>query len=116
MQALMDKKLIVLLSIVFIDLLGFGIVIPILPTFIERLGGNAFTVGIIIGIYSFFQFFFSPILGRLSDKYGRRPVLLFSTMINVLAYSVIFLSHSIPMLIVGRILGGIGTANLSVVQ
>src|SRR3989344_4516545 len=88
----------------------------ILPTFIERLGGNAFTVGIIIGIYSLFQFFFSPILGRLSDKYGRRPVLLFSTMINVLAYSVIFLSHSIPMLIVGRILGGIGTANLSVVQ
>lgn len=112
----MNKQLAILLSIVFIDLLGFGIVIPLLPQLIQDLGQGPFMVGLIIGIYSLFQFIFSPILGRLSDKYGRKLVLLLSTIINVLGYVLLFFSHTIWMIALARMLSGIGTANLSVVQ
>lgn len=112
----MNKQLIILLSVVFIDLLGFGIVIPLLPQLIKEMGHGPFIVGVVIGLYSLFQFLFSPILGRLSDKYGRKPVLFFSTVINVIGYGLLFFSHSIWMIAAARALSGIGTANLSVVQ
>ena len=80
----MDKKTAVLLLVVFIDLVGFGVVIPILPLLIQGIGGGVLMVGIIISIFSLFQFLFSPILGRLSDKYGRKPVLIISYFINAL--------------------------------
>lgn len=112
----MNKQLAILLAIVFIDLLGFGIVIPLLPPLVKDMGEGPFMVGLIIGVFSFFQFLFSPILGRLSDKYGRKPVLLISTAINALGYFILFFSHSIWMLILARTLSGIGTANLPVVQ
>ncbi len=112
----MDKKLIVLLLVVFIDLIGFGIVIPILPTVISHMGGGALLVGAVIAIFSLFQFLFSPILGRLSDKYGRRPILFISSLINAFSYFLIFLSQSIWIIILGRMIAGIGSANLSVAQ
>lgn len=112
----MNKQLIILLSIVFIDLLGFGIVIPLLPQVIQDMGQGPLMVGLIIGVYSFFQFVFSPILGRLSDKYGRKRVLFVSTVINALGYALLYFSHSIWMIALARVLSGIGAANISVVQ
>lgn len=112
----MDKKTFILLLVVFIDLIGFGIVIPILPLLIERIGGNAFLVGIVISVFSFFQFIFSPILGRLSDKYGRKPILVLSSLINALSYFVIFISQAFWIILLGRIFAGIGSANISVAQ
>ena len=85
----MDKKTFILLLVVFIDLIGFGIVIPILPLLVQKSGGGAFMVGAIIAIFSLFQFIFSPILGRLSDKYGRKPVLIVSSFLNFLSYHLI---------------------------
>ncbi len=111
---MIDKKLFVLLLVVFIDLLGFGIVIPILPILIERIGGGAFMVGVIISIFSLFQFIFAPILGRLSDKYGRRPILILTAFINSLSYFLIFFSQSLFIILAARIIAGIGSANLSV--
>lgn len=110
----MDKKLFVLLLVVFIDLIGFGIVIPILPLVIAKSGGGALLVGIVIAVFSFFQFIFSPILGRLSDKYGRKPVLILSSYINAFSYFLIFLSQGIWILLLGRIIAGIGSSNISV--
>ena len=65
---------------VFIDLIGFGMVIPILPYYAntEPFNATPFQIGILVAVYSLMQFFFSPILGRLSDKYGRRPILFIS--------------------------------------
>jgi multidrug resistance protein len=111
-----DKRTIILLSVVFIDLVGFGIVIPILPLLVEKTGGGAFMVGVVIAIFSLFQFIFSPILGRLSDKYGRRPVLILSSFINAISYFLIFLSQSLPLIILARIVAGVGSANISVAQ
>lgn len=112
----MNKQMLTLLLIVFIDMLGFGIVIPILPILVERIGGNVFLVGVIIAAFSFFQFLFSPIIGRLSDKYGRRPLLIVTAFINAISYLSVFFFHSLPFLFLGRIIAGIGSANISVVQ
>src|SRR3990167_7986633 len=107
----MDKKLFTILLVAFIDLLGFGILIPILPLLIEKTGGGAFLVGVVIAIFSLFQFLFSPILGRLSDKYGRRPILILSSFINSLSYFMLFFSQSLLIIIFARIIAGIGSAN-----
>lgn len=112
----MDKKTIVLLLVVFIDLIGFGLVIPILPLLIDSIGGGIFLVGIIISIFSLFQFLFSPVLGRFSDKYGRKPILILSSFINSISYFLIFFSQSIWLIFLARILAGIGSANISVAQ
>lgn len=112
----MDKKTLILLLVVFIDLIGFGIVIPILPILIERVGGGPFLVGVVISVFSLFQFLFSPILGRLSDKYGRRPVLIFSSFINSISYFLIFFSQVFWIIVLARIIAGVGSANISVAQ
>ncbi len=112
----MDKKTIILLLVVFIDLIGFGLVIPILPLLIQSVGGGTVLVGAIISIFSLFQFLFSPILGRLSDKYGRKPILIISSFLNSMSYFLIFFSQQIWIILLARILAGIGSANISVAQ
>ena len=80
---------------VFIDLLGFGILIPILPSFaIKELGVDEAAVGIAIAIYSLVQFIFNPILGRLSDKHGRKPVIVLCLLINALGYVIFAFTSS----------------------
>ena len=64
---------------VFIDLIGFGIVVPLVPLFSSHFGAHGFVIGVIVASFSAMQFVFSPIWGRLSDRIGRRPVLLVST-------------------------------------
>ena len=102
-----DKKTFILLLTVFIDLIGFGIVIPILPLLIKQIGGGTVLVGTIISIFSLFQFLFSPVLGRLSDKYGRKPVLILSSFLNSMSYFLIFFSQQIWIVVLARILAGI---------
>lgn len=91
----MRKKImgpiVILLIIQFLIMVGFGIVIPILPFFVERLGGGALAMGIFMSVYSFMQFIFAPIWGRLSDRIGRRPVLL----IGLGGYGVTFLMFGV---------------------
>ncbi len=112
----MDRKTAILLLVVFIDLIGFGIVIPILPLLIQHVGGGTILIGTIIAIFSLFQFIFSPILGRLSDKYGRKPVLILSSFLNSISYFLIFFSQHLWILFLARTLAGIGSANISVAQ
>lgn len=112
----MDKKTLILLLVVFIDLIGFGIVIPILPLLIDRTGGDPFLVGVVISVFSLFQFLFSPILGRLSDKYGRRPILILTSFINSISYFLIFFSQIFWVILLARVIAGIGSANISVAQ
>ncbi|MEN9407820.1 MAG: hypothetical protein RLZZ455_1036 [Candidatus Parcubacteria bacterium] len=112
----MNKKLLTLLLVVFIDLIGFGIVIPILPLLVTQVGGGAILVGAIIASFSLFQFLFGPILGRLSDKYGRRPVLIISSFLNSISYFLVFFFPQLWILFIARMIAGIGSSNISVAQ
>ncbi|MDR3602435.1 MAG: MFS transporter [Desulfosporosinus sp.] len=87
MQKQMMRPMVILLIIQFLVMVGFGIVIPILPFFVSKLGGGALSLGIFMSIYSIMQFIFAPLWGRLSDRIGRRPVLL----IGIGGYGVTFI-------------------------
>ncbi len=113
-----STPLIIIFVTVFIDLIGFGMVIPILPFYAETAPFNAtpFEIGILFSIYSWMQFFFSPILGRLSDRYGRRPILFISLLGSALGYFVIGFANTLLLVFIGRIIGGITGGNISTAQ
>jgi len=102
---------------VFVDLLGFGILIPILPSFakLELLVDEA-AIGVVIAVYSFVQFLFNPILGKLSDRYGRKPVIVISLLINAIGYIIFAFTTSYIILLVSRIVAGIGGSSIAVAQ
>ena len=115
----MAKKtsLLVIFLTVFIDLVGFGIVLPILPLYIKELGASGLMAGAIVASYSLMQAIFSPFWGGLSDRIGRRPVLLLSTAGACISYSFFALgciNQSILLLLLSRVAAGICGANLSV--
>lgn len=102
---------------VFIDLLGFGILIPILPSFAKKeLGVDETAIGIAIAIYSFVQFLFNPFFGKLSDKHGRKPVIVVSLFLNAIGYILFAYTHSYIMLLVSRVIAGIGGSSIGVAQ
>ena len=112
------SPLIVIFTTVFIDLVGFGIVIPVLPFYAEGTAFNATprTVGLLFASYSIMQLIFSPILGGLSDKHGRRPVLLLSIIGTGIGFLILGMATTLWMLFVGRILDGITGGNISTAQ
>jgi MFS family permease len=101
---------------VFIDLIGFGIIIPVLPLYAKQFGADGLTVGLLLMSYSLMQFFFAPFWGRLSDKVGRRRILLISLTASCLGYLIWGFSGSLISLFAARIVAGIGNANLPVAQ
>jgi DHA1 family tetracycline resistance protein-like MFS transporter len=112
------KPLIIIYITVFIDLVGFGIVIPALPYYVESdlFRATPFEIGILFASYSLMQFVFSPILGSLSDKYGRRPVLFFSILGSAAGYLLIGYAAALWMVFAGRIIAGITGGNISTAQ
>ena len=101
---------------VFIDLMGFGIILPLLPFWAEKLGATPFEVGLILTIYAVAQFLFTPLLGRLSDRYGRRPVIILSLLIEAASFALTALAGSLPVLLIARFIGGVGASNMSSAQ
>ena len=112
------SPLLVIFITVFIDLVGFGIVIPVLPYYAEgtRFNATPRMVGLLFASYSIMQLVFSPVLGRLSDKYGRRPVLLLSILGTSLGFLILGLATTLWMLFLGRIIDGISGGNISTAQ
>lgn len=102
-----------LFLIVFINLLGFGIIIPILPLYALRLGAGPELVSIVIGLYSLMQFITAPLIGRWSDTYGRRPILIWSLALSAVSYVMLAVADSMEMLIASRIVGGAVAGNLA---
>ncbi|KAB1192727.1 MFS transporter [Haloferax sp. MBLA0076] len=92
------RALAVVIAIVFIDLLGFGVVIPILPFYVRSFGVSDVFIGFLAASYSIMQFLFAPILGRISDQRGRRPVIMLSLVGSVLAWTVFGLAGEIDLL------------------
>ena len=101
---------------VFIDLLGFGLVIPFIPAMARRLGAGDFVATMPGAAYSVMQFLFIPIWGRLSDRIGRRPVLLWSIGATAAGMALLGLAPTLPLLLAARVFSGIATANIAVAQ
>ena len=110
-----SAKFILFLTI-FIDLLGFGIVIPILPNYVKELPGSDVWTGVPVTLYALAQFFFTPIWGALSDKYGRRPIILVSVAISAVSYVIFSFASIFPIVLLARLLGGMGAGNISAAQ
>jgi MFS family permease len=110
------SPLFVLFITIFIDMLGFGIIIPILPIFSKELGAADYQVGLIAMIFPIMNFLFAPLWGTLSDRHGRRPIMLISIFITAIAYFVFSQVTVLWILFFSRLLSGVGSANISVAQ
>ncbi len=110
------SSLLVLFLTVFIDLIGFGMVIPFLPFYAREYGASGTMVGAVVGIYSIMQFFFAPVWGRLSDRSGRRPVILISLTASCTGYFLFGIAHGLGILFASRIIAGAGGANIGTAQ
>lgn len=110
------SPLVVIFLTVFIDLLGFGIIIPLLPFYAESFGATGLTVGLLGTSFSLMQFVFAPIWGRWSDHIGRRPIILIGLIGSCLSYVALALADSLPLIFAARILGGIAGANIATAQ
>ena len=104
---------------VLLDMVGFGIVIPLLPFYVQSMGGSAEVVGVLLGTFAFTQMIATPILGRLSDRYGRRPIILASLFGNAVAMVIFAIAaeqHWLGLLFASRILAGATAGNLAACQ
>jgi multidrug resistance protein len=110
------SPLVILFVTVFIDLIGFGIVLPLLPFYAQHFGANALLVGLLSTSFSLMQLLFAPVWGRLSDRVGRRPVILAGLLGSSISYLTFGLAPSLPILFLSRILAGIAGANISTAQ
>jgi multidrug resistance protein len=106
----------VIWTTVAIDLIGFGIVLPILPQYAERFGAGAFVIGVLSASFSLAQLVFAPVLGRLSDRFGRKPIIIISLFGTAIGSLITGFAGSLWMLFLGRILDGMSGASVSVAQ
>jgi len=110
------KKILPVFVIVLIDLLGLTIIIPLLPLYAASFGANAFVIGALGAAYPIMQFVGAPILGRLSDRFGRRPVLIISQIGTFVGFIVLGLANTLWLLFISRIIDGISGANIATAQ
>lgn len=108
----MQKKIIWLYITVFVNILGFGMIFPLLPLFAETFKATAFDIGILAASFSIAQFLTSPIIGRFSDRFGRKPVLLASIVGSTLAFIIAALAPNLEVVYLSRILHGVSTAGV----
>ena len=109
-------RLSILFLTVFVDLVGFGIVLPLLPIYADRFGASGTQIGILVLSYSAAQLLFAPIWGRLSDRFGRRPILIVGLLGSTASYLIFAYASSVLVLLMSRVMAGIGGANIPVAQ
>lgn len=112
----MNTPLGILFVTVLLDLIGFGIILPVLPIYARSLGASEVEIGLIAASFSLMTLLWSPIMGRWSDRVGRRPVLLTCILINAAGYALFAHANTLVMLVLSRMLNGIGASNISVAQ
>lgn len=101
---------------IFIDIAGFGLILPLLPFWAEHLGANPTEIGLILTIYALAQFIFTPILGSLSDRFGRKPIIIASLLIEAFSLALTGFAGSLVVLLIARFIGGIGASNIGSAQ
>lgn len=116
MKLLLKKDYLTLFLIKVTEVLGFSLILPFLPFYAQELGASPLQVSFILAVFSFFQFFMSPIMGKLSDIYGRKPLLLFSQFMTAISFLVFGLANSLWILILSRIIDGLFGSNFVIAQ
>jgi DHA1 family tetracycline resistance protein-like MFS transporter len=111
-----NTRLFSIILVVFRDLLGFSLILPLLPYYAKTFNANQTTTGILIASYAVMQLIGAPILGRLSDRFGRRPILLLSVFGTFLGFLLLGFANALWMLFVSRIVDGLTGGNISVAQ
>lgn len=113
---MLNRKLLPIFLIVVVDVLGLTIVIPLLPFYAEKFGASPFVAGLVVTTYAVCQLLSGPLLGQLSDRIGRRPVLLVSQVGTLIGFLILGLANSLWMVFLGRFIDGVTAGNLSVAQ
>lgn len=111
-----DRRLLIIFSVVLVDMLSFSLVLPLLPYYAKTFGANPIVTGMLFASYPLMQVIAAPILGRLSDRWGRKPVLLLSIAGTVTALVLLGLARSLWVLFVSRLIDGVTGGNISVAQ
>ncbi len=106
----------IVVATVFVDVVGFAMVLPLLPSYAARFGTSPFLIGVLVASYSAMQFVFAPLWGRVSDRVGRRPVLLLGLAGSVVSYVLFAMSTGFTLLLVSRLLDGGSGATINVAQ
>jgi DHA1 family tetracycline resistance protein-like MFS transporter len=109
----MSRPLLIIFLTIFVNLIGFGIIIPLLPFYAETFGASPVVIGLLFAVFSLCQLLAAPALGDLSDRYGRRPILVFSLAGTVVSLVMLAVAHSITMLFLARIVDGLSGGNIS---
>ena len=109
----MTRPLLIIFLTIFVNLIGFGIIIPLLPFYAETFGASPLVIGLLFAVFSLCQLVAAPVLGDLSDRYGRRPILVFSLAGTVISFVMLAVAHSIAMLFLARIVDGLSGGNIS---
>ena len=109
-------KLIVLFVVAFVDMVGLVLILPLLPYYATDLGASATMVGLLVAAFSVAQLAFAPVWGRMSDRMGRRPAILFGLSVTAVSYVVFAYARSVELLFISRFVQGIGGGTIGVVQ
>ena len=109
----MTRPLLIIFLTIFVNLVGFGIIVPLLPFYAQTFGASPLTIGLLFAVFSLCQLLAAPALGDLSDRYGRRPVLVFSLAGTVVSFVMLAMAHSVAMLFLARIVDGLSGGNIS---
>jgi DHA1 family tetracycline resistance protein-like MFS transporter len=107
------RPLVIIFLTIFVNLVGFGIIIPLLPFYAETFGASPIAIGFLFAIFSIAQLVAAPVLGDLSDRYGRRPILIVSLAGTALSFVMLALASSLPMLFLARIVDGLSGGNIA---
>ena len=110
------RRFVIIFFTVLIDLIGFGIILPILPFYAQRFGAAGLGYGGVIGVFSLMQFVATALLGKLSDRIGRRPVLLTTMLVNAVGYTLFAFAGSYWVLFLSRVVSGFAGGNISAAQ
>ncbi len=109
----MTRPLLVIFLTIFVNLVGFGIIIPLLPFYAETFGASPLVIGLLFAVFSVAQLLAAPILGDLSDRWGRRPILIFSLIGTVVSFVMLAVAHTLTMLFLARVVDGLSGGNIS---
>src|SRR4051812_29091801 len=112
-SGLVTRPLLIIFLTILVNLIGFGIIIPLLPFYATTFGASPLVVGLLFASFSLAQLFASPVLGAWSDRWGRRPILIFSLIGTVVSFVMLALAHSLAMLFAARIVDGLSGGNIT---